>query len=170
MNALGSVPGDLQWSGGRWMRAALVGCVLGLLPAGAAADLTGTWEGKVVCREFDGVRRREVMRDQTLAMTQQGSQLRIEWLSVATFDGTFAPDAKKPDKEGDLMAVACLNDGDLTTGAEELVRLTAKLKSDGVRGSLKGTSFLALDGTHLATCKWRFNRVSDEDPDASRCP
>lgn len=152
------------------MRALLYAALLLLPVASHGVDMVGTWEGKIVCSEFDGERSRIVVPDQTLIISGTPGDFNLVLVGVTTFDAVWIDDAKKPDVRGDLMVADCGSDSDLSTGFSELGRFKVKVNRDAGKGSLRGTSFLVIGSPSAATCRWKFKLVDLADPGGISCP
>ena len=86
------------------------GALLGISAVSVqAVDLTGTYEGKITCKGFDGSKVKKVFPS-FLEITQTGSNLNILSFSFGPFNGTVIEDDKKPDEKGQAGFISCFSD------------------------------------------------------------
>jgi len=147
----------------RWVPLA-IGCALGAGPA-AALDLTGTWEGKFTCSQFDGAPARFSEPDETLRITQAGNDVNVDWVGIATWTGVVIADVKTPDAKGEVALLDCASTADLFGNYSEIVRLAAKVNREKGKGSLKGLTIYSPPGLVAGSCKASFKLVDPAAPD-----
>lgn len=144
--------------------------VLLLAAPAAALDLTGTWVGKFSCSVFDGEPDRFPEPAETLRISQQGSELRVEWVDAARLSGVALADAGRPDTKGEVALADCTTGPDLFTQYAELVRLSARVNREKGSGSLRGFSIYAPSGVVAGSCSWSFRLSDPTDPAVAGCP
>jgi hypothetical protein len=159
---------------------ALVGAVAAaLLVAGAgparAVDATGTWSGRVSCRQPAGAgAARAERRDSTLRITQRGGALFIE-IDGAAYWGQSEDSRRNPTRARGT-AVRCTDDGRSCPAMSEVLTLEIKVNEACRKTWINATSKAAVRGGRH--CRYRFRRTSRTDPcvgepylpEASACP
>jgi hypothetical protein len=150
------------------------GALLTTASAGQAFDATGTWEGSVSCRHFDGAKFRFKNKLSTLHISQSGTDLNAEFAGgVFQYHGHAIDDDGKPGEEGEVLLVQCGTDEVAGAGFGEMLRAAVKTKPAKGTGSLRGTSIFEGDfggGWQFGTCKYQFKRTSTANPGVSACP
>jgi hypothetical protein len=143
--------------------------VLTASPA-AGADLTGTWEGKLVCKRLDDEgRSREVDRFVDLEISQTGNQLVAMDRFTRHFSGIVVDDASKPDRKGETALAACALGG-TAGGGNSLGVLRVTVDPVKGRGRIQGTLHHIITRSIFETCTWRFRRLDTADPAVPACP
>ena len=149
--------------------AGVTGLLLGLVvPQAHAFDLTGTWQGKQVCKftTADG-KEKQVFRDDVLTMTQIGTEVRIYMASLDfLYTGLAFANAANPNKGAVGFRLCGLSDN--TTTAGEMGRAKVRAEPFTLNGKFVATSIYA-DNEEVDTCKWKYHRISTEDPGVSAC-
>lgn len=151
-------------------RACSIPCALALaaavaLPA-AGLDLTGTWTGKYTCTEYDGALTRFTVRDDVMAISQNGFAFQVD--SQNQFSGVAIPDAKRPDTKGEAKLANCNTDHLVANGGDELARVKVKLDRAKGKGKLKGVSVYTAPGI-VGSCRWSYKLTDPANPNASGC-
>jgi hypothetical protein len=160
------------------LKALMVGGVLSSFGPGAFAqgdssdDLTGTWVGTQVCEELIGGEYVNFVaaRDRVLVI-QEGDRLRFSNLRLV-YEGVI----QEVQGSDHFEAIASICGGDYE--AQEIIRLRRIFTSGGERG--KGhfdadsifftDDFPGAEGVlDFDTCKWLYDRVSQEPPDVPEC-
>jgi hypothetical protein len=165
----------------------VVGSLLGWLALGSGAlaqngsevDLTGTWEGTVVCDELlGGEYVNFIDTDDFLEIIQDGNTFRIAYRSVGEGDEVeddLLYEGVIQEVEGSIYseAVAGTCGGDYE--AQEIIRLRRILAS-GEEGRFDAEStfftddFPGAEGVlDFLSCKYAFERVSTEPPEVPAC-
>jgi len=148
----------------------LLAWVLSTLPGLAHAfDLTGTWQGKQVCKisEANG-QERQVFRDDVLQITQSGTEVRILMPSLdLLYTGLAFATADDPNKGAVGFRLCGLSDNTSTEGEMGNAKVSAKPLA--VNGKFKATSIFA-DDDEVDTCRWDYKRTSTTDPGLLPCP
>ena len=151
----------------------------------APLDLTGIWKGEQICAGYDGSKFADAYKNDTMYVSQQGDRLQMG----ATCDGGDLPgdlatcqviykgfvinSEKDPDRKGQAAFNSCV------TGSwflyEEVVRATKlELKKDA-DADMEGLSIFSYysfthpDYDNVATCTWKYHRVSTVDPQVPDC-
>jgi hypothetical protein len=128
-----------------------------------AVDLTGTWNGKYTCTQFDGSSSKVTSPpDSVLLIDQTGATLSaiIDAGSGGTYRGATIDATAKPDAQGEAVFNACQTDAvPFSGGTGELVRLKVKVDPEKGTGTLSGVSYFETQ-TYLLTCKLKYKRVS----------
>jgi len=161
-----------------WVWALALSFVAGLaLPrpaeAGDAAPvLTGTWEGKNVCKGFDGVKFTfeccPTMEISQVSPTEFNLRLPPSDTNGEFFYfGRTIPDAVSPETKGEVAFVGCPTDNTLP-GSSEMGRAKVKVSLD-TKGTFTGQSIFFSDFPEIDTCKWKYDRVSTDDPSVPAC-
>lgn len=140
------------------------------LPA-AAFDLTGYWEGSWSCSEFyQGEKTKTVETDSTAQITSLGNGTFGAFIDGSlNARGIEIADASKPER-GEIALIYCGADDDLANNENtEFARF--KVSTSGERGSISGTSIWSAGPGHIATCKYKWTRVSTTNPGRTyTCP
>jgi hypothetical protein len=163
------------------LRAALVLSVGSLLVSGAglatevAFDLTGTWQGILICNDNAGGNQVNFVRDDRVEISQEGDRLRFR---RASQDGTesFLYEGRAVPIDGadrfEALVTAC--GGNIEV--QEMVRLRRALTLEDGTGTFDAESIFAasdlpgLEGTLLiSSCRYAYSRESSEDPAVPSC-
>jgi len=159
-----------------------VAAVLALLGVTAsptwAVNLTGTWAGEQNCRRYDGTKFFTPFPNDTMTITQNGSDLYIEALVIdgeprLHFHGQVINDDAAPKAKAQASFVEC--ETTESSSYQEIGRASKiDVKSDGVRATFLATSIFHQDfdpvPPDLGTCEWTYSRVSTADPGVATCP
>jgi hypothetical protein len=144
----------------------------GAIPASpaAAVDLTGTWTGKTVCKVYVGTSFTAKITDQTVIITQSGTDLNMERTpSGFPYDGKVVNDTKKPTTKGQASFTLCSTTPD-NHAINELGRITKiAVKVGAVKATFTAVSFQA-NITSVETCTWKYKRTDATDPAVPGCP
>lgn len=143
------------------------------LPAAALDNLSGTYEGKLRCRQtVAGVTTKSkqaavVLVDQdmdgSLALDVSASGVPL----AGVIFGRVVPDATRPNR-GSLAAVECGLDVLSELGA--MIHADAVVKPGSAKGSLKGTLIdLDASGSTVRLCTFKVKRTSTVTPPMSLC-
>lgn len=149
----------------------------GAIAAGDAtsADLTGTWEGLLVCDDYRGGEQANFVADDRVEITQSGEGVRLRRVAQdgsrpLIYAGRLAPITDS----GRVEALVSVCGGAYV--AQEMLRLRRALANADGSGSFdaeslyESTAVPGLEGTlFLGTCKWAYQRVSAEDPGVPAC-
>jgi len=154
--------------------AVMAGALCGMVVSRASAfDLTGTWQGKQVCKILtaDGKREVQVFRKDVITITQVAGEVRTLMTSTASgpllYTGLGFTEAADPDK-GDVAFRLCgLSDDPATKG--ELGRAKVRTQPSRSRGKFKATSIFTT-ADEVDTCTWNYHRTSADDPGVPACP
>jgi hypothetical protein len=134
-------------------------------------DLTGTWEGKQVCRYFDG-RKSIVVSQDVIQVSHVGDDVYFssELVGGAIFHTQLFEDDRHPGKMAHAIFIEC--DTTESSTYQELGRAT-KLQTTAKGGGLwQATSnFYQLDEDRrfMGTCSWTYRRVDTSDPNIGAC-
>jgi hypothetical protein len=156
-----------------------VAALLALPLSAAAVNLTGTWEGKMVCKgqDLDGSKAKFTIGPPdvlSIQVTQTGNALAMHIVfSDATdvYSGLVAEDAKKTDKGRLFLAHCTTNDvqGDENDmGNWDETADLAVSSNDKGKGKIKGLSTY-LDNLGEGSCKWSLKRMGTADPGVAGC-
>ncbi len=156
------------------VRSVYLAAAVVLLPSVVSAfNLTGTWQGKVTCKQFGaaGLDLIPTLKlEETLDITQTGSALVVDSSNgfVLGAMGAAIDDEDKP-ANGQASLVGCENDGNVNTTSEEVGIFKVRTKPSADKYLIKGVS-QHVDDDSTVTCKWKLTRTSALDPSASPCP
>jgi hypothetical protein len=139
-----------------------------------AFDLTGTWTGKIACKDFDGRRFGEKFTELILHVTQTGDLLAVNLDDFDFYNGRAIPDAGDADR-GEVVLSHCGTDDLPAQGTiGEIVRARVSSQPGSGAGRLKALSIFegltVQPAPQTGTCKWSFKRTSTADPAAQPCP
>src|SRR5512144_2885706 len=124
-------------------RVAAVIALLGLgAPSTWAVNLTGTWVGEQDCRRYDGTKFFTPFPNDTMTITQNGSELNVEALVIdgeprLRFHGRVIDDDAAPKVKGQASFVECI-----TTESSPYQEIGRAAKID-VKSNGTGATFLA---------------------------
>lgn len=151
-----------------WMCFGALGALLAT-PAGALESASGSYEGKLKCKELDGGQRDKTKQEITLGVYDDGAgEVLMQLGSLGTFAGFLLTDTKKPET-GTLSAVNCTLDETGLAGAA--LHAEVKVKAGSDKASLKGTVVqMDLPGEAAALCQLKVERVSPIPPKLPKCP
>jgi len=151
-----------------WLALGVLGGLLAA-PAGALESASGSYEGKLVCKELDGGQRDKTKQEVTLGVFDDGAgEVLMQLGSLGTFAGFLLTDTKKPET-GTLSAVNCTLDETGLAGAA--LHAEVKVKAGSDKASLKGTVVqMDLPGEAAALCQLKVERVSPIPPKLPVCP
>jgi hypothetical protein len=154
------------------MRAAVLVVLALVLPLPSQAiDLTGTWEGKYVCKGFEGDPFSFTVLD-NLEITQTTTELALR-VGPDVYNGVAIDDAVKPETAGAAYFVHCGTSEDPGTGLGGFDETGfAKLKTNASGGgSFKATTNAFFSETPLGAgnCKFTYKRTSATDPAVPAC-
>jgi hypothetical protein len=140
----------------------------------AAFDLTGTWEGKQVCRGLSAGEKTSFSIPSQLRITQTGTELALEVVSDAgtdVYNGIGIDNALKP-TVGEAYFVHCgMSDVPAVGDAfDESGRALLRTNEETGGGSFTGSSSFYNDLPEVFTCKWIYKRTDPADPGVSGCP
>jgi hypothetical protein len=152
--------------------------LLGLAaPPTWAVNLTGTWVGEQNCRRYDGTKFFTQFPNDTMTITQNGSDLNIEALvidgvPVLHYHGQVIDDDAAPKVKAQASFVECLTTE--SSPYQEMGRaIKVDIKSDGVRANFLATSIFHQDfptfPPDVGTCEWTYSRISTADPGVAEC-
>ena len=139
-------------------------------PAVGALDMTGTWEGKQNCKDYDGQKIIEHGVPATALISQSGDTMTMGVNNFDHYNGHAFTDSKNADK-GETVFNACGTDDLPVSGVPtgEIVRAKVSTKPSTGKGSFSALSIFENTGA-LGTCKWSFKRTSTTDPNVPACP
>ena len=102
-----------------------------------AVDLTGTWNGKYSCQDFDGDYDKFKSNESVLRIVQTGTTLvaSIDG-GAASYDGAVIDSTAKPAQEGEAVMNLCLTGG----AGGELFKIKAKVDPEKGTGTITGVS------------------------------
>ncbi|HKA56057.1 MAG TPA: hypothetical protein VKJ47_20585 [Candidatus Binatia bacterium] len=152
---------------GAVMAGALSGAMLS--PA-SAFDLTGTWQGRQVCKILTagGKREEQVFQKDVIAVTQVGDEVRILMKSVnLLYSGLGFTDATDHDKGEVAFRLCGLSDDPTTKG--EMGRAEVSTAPFPPGSKFKATSFFTT-ADEVDTCGWNYRRIATGDPGVPPCP
>jgi hypothetical protein len=164
----------MTYSSRRWVPAcAALALALGAAPL-QALDLTGTWTGKIACKDFDGRKFGERFTELILQVSQTGDLLAVNLDDFDFYNGRAIPAAGDPDG-GEVVLAHCGTDDLPAQGSiGEIVRARVGTQPGSGAGSLKALSIFegltVQPAPQAGTCKWRFRRTSTADPNVLPCP
>ena len=136
-------------------------------------DLTGRWLGKITCKSFNAGAKDKFTLTPTMYISQAGDALGVlldyGGGDVERYTALLNPDAKKPEKKGELAIVYCFTNDLVGDEPEydELGRISVSGKLGNVKAGFKGTSIFSDPGESPAeggTCKWKYTRVDTTSP------
>jgi hypothetical protein len=133
-------------------------------PMGAeAVDLTGTWNGKAICKGlFAGNKTSDTFAGH-LFITQTGPDLNMNFLGVL-YNGAFQEDNTAPTRNGQGTFVACSTTTDYSAYSE-IASFTAKLNPNlDTASTFKATSVYYTGADNFQTCRWTFKRIDTTNP------
>ena len=136
-------------------------------------NLTGNWTGKWTCKAFDGLKFLIGNKESTMAITQTGTTMNVDIdAGELIYNGVVIPDENKPDEKGEVVLVQCGTDNVPGSGASEgeIIRATVKTKLDSAYATFKAVSIFEADPPEVATCKYSYKRVDQNDPGEGPCP
>jgi hypothetical protein len=144
-----------------------------LLIAGAAwaLDMTGTYEGRQVCKQLEksSGEKGKITITPAMQITQVGKKLRMDLLPGFHYEGTVVDDARNPLRRGQAALVMCNPSQDASGYAEVLYVEDARMGPDGVTLVIRGVSAYSTS-SHIGHCRWWYTRTSNADPNVSTCP
>jgi hypothetical protein len=158
----------------RFVSLALAASLALLGSAASAVDLTGTYEGKLICRglsaegqaEGVGQATKTSNKNSVLEISQELGAIRAE-LDGQLFEGAALNELGKEDKEAAAVAVACHNDGDPAATVASL-QLEVKVAPGSGKSTLKLTQ---TRGNGLAVvCTGSYKRTVTTNPELGACP
>ena len=139
------------------------------LPAGALESASGSYEGKLTCKQLAGGQRDKTKQDVEIGVSDNGAGGVLMQISdVGLFEGFLLTDTKKPET-GTLSALSC---GLALPGlVGSALHAEAKVKAGSDKASLKGT-MLRMDLPEGASglCQLKAERVSTIGPKLPVCP
>lgn len=142
-------------------------------------NLTGTWEGKLVC---SGIKHQAGKIKQTydkvkLYITQTSNTLSIDRddgtgldAYAVDYTGYVIADLNKPLLKGQVALTHCSSTNNIFSGGySELSNLSVAADSVKAKGSLKGASTYSIPATQntvleVGGCKWQFKLIDATDP------
>jgi hypothetical protein len=159
-------------------RQLLVGIMTGALcvmlrSQASAFDLTGTWQGKQVCKLLtsDGQRETEVFDPDVLSITQVGDEVRIlmplDTSGPLLYRGLSFTNPTDPNRGEVAFRLCGLSSNTATKG--EMGRVKVRVKPALPGGRFEGTSIFST-ATEVDTCEWAYQRISVDDPGVPACP
>ena len=139
-----------------------------------AFDLTGTWEGKYVCKGFDGGKFSFSIPG-TLEITQVGNDIDLQLPFTGGADvyrGVPIEATGKPEQGAVYFAHCGISDvpGTGENGFDETGFANVKTKANGDGIFKATTTFFLLAPPEVAGCKWKYKRVSTVNPNVPGCP
>jgi hypothetical protein len=144
-----------------------------LLIAGAAwaVDLTGTYEGRRVCKQLEksSGEKAKIKIAPTMHITRVGDKLRMDLLPGLHYEGTVIDDARVPATRAQAALVSCSPSQDASGHAEVLHVECRGPGVDGVTLNMKGVSAYSTS-SHIGNCIWKYKRTSTANPNVSTCP
>lgn len=151
------------------LRLAALALALASLTASPAAalDLTGTWQGKYTCTEYDGTRSKFTVKDDVLLISQVADVLAVD--SENPFTGVPIADEDFPETRGEAKLARCTTDNVVSNGGDEVARLQVKIDRVKGKGKLKAVSIYTFPGG-VGSCSWSYKLVDPADPGAAGCP
>jgi hypothetical protein len=141
--------------------------VLGSTLLALAFDLTGTWEGRQVCRTFNGDVVRTETDPSTLRVTQSGASVNLEVDGTTLYHGEAVPAAGNADR-GRAGFIRC-GTTDALAGDDEMGRVKVATRANGL-GKVRGFAVVRSAGGGIGTCTWRYDRTGTADPGIGPCP
>jgi hypothetical protein len=141
-----------------------------LLPATpATADMTGTWEGKVVCTGFFQGEKTKDTFTSDLFITQSGADLNMLFLGLL-YNGTLIPDAKDG-RKAEAPFIACPTQAEPFGSFNEIGHLKVQIDELKDKTSFKAESVFAVEegGTVVSTCQWTYKRIDVANPNVEAC-
>jgi len=138
---------------------------LALAAPAAAFDLTGTWEGKQTCGDFNGTAAKFTVPSSTIQITQVGTAI-VMLVDGADYYNGVGIDATAKPETGRTYFVHCGTSdvpGNGVDGFDETGSASVKTKDNG-SGSLKGGSTFYNNNVDVGVCKWTYKRTSTTNP------
>lgn len=139
---------------------------------GAATALTGTWIGGWSCQTLQsGAPAKSASQDATFEITEIGHLLYARLDGSSYFRGQRMADARKPSKLRGTLTECRTEPFGTAPAFDEVIgfRATASPGKGKLAGS-GGFHSEEVGGREIGTCKYRFKRVSEVDPDIPFCP
>jgi len=151
-----------------------------LLAAGraGAADLTGTYAGRLTCRWTSAAGVRSTTRDDLMlevsesqiSATRSSVNMRIP--SVASYFGNVIFDPRAPTKNGTGVVNDCTHLWSPNAFVYETVRFTSSSVPGGLKGKIEMEGIVDHSGSDgsIGLCSGSFSRADATDPDVTFCP
>jgi hypothetical protein len=152
------------------MKKTILAIAIAALAAASAGaiDLTGTWNGKYSCQDFDGDYAKFKSSESVLRIVQTGTTLVASIDGGAgTYDGAVIDSTAKPAQEGEAVLNLCLTSA-APLGGGELFKIKAKVDPEKGTGTISGVSHYE-GGTVVNTCKLKYKRVSTDPGKVDTC-
>jgi hypothetical protein len=152
----------------------MTGVLCGMLIAQADAfDLTGTWQGRQVCRFLttDGQKVTQIFNPDVITITQVGEEVRILMTAAKSgpllYRGLSFTNPSDPDRGEVAFRLCGLSSNPATKG--EMGRVKVRVKPGHLGGKFEGTSIFST-AEEVDTCEWKYERIAVDDPQVSACP
>ena len=136
-----------------------------------AIDLTGTYEGRRVCKQLEkgSGKQGRIRITPIVHITQVGDKLRMDLSPGLHYEGTVVDDARVPARRAQAALVSC-NPSQDASGYAEVLHVEYRARgSTGVTLSMTGVSAYS-SSSHMGNCNWQYRRTSTADPNVSTCP
>lgn len=150
------------------MRAVAALVVLGMSAGAArAVELTGTWSGKIVCKDFNGTSTSKQVVTSQVTITQTGNSFNLQEAGF-TYAGKVVSDTAKPTASGQASFILCTTTPTNVALNESGTMTKISVKSGGARFSAVSL-FSGAGGTDVGSCKWKYHRASVANPQVPPC-
>jgi len=161
------------------MLVALVGAVLLLVSShAAAADLTGTYSGKLACKWVNASGQKFTTNDSSSLelsqpqTTDTGASVRVRIPSIGYYFGNVIFDPLSPSKKGTGVVNDCAHRWNANGFTYEMLHFKSKSTPDQVKGAISVEGIVDHSGSDgsIGTCTGSFVRIDASNPDVPFCP
>ena len=151
-------------------RALALSIVFGVLLVAApvgAQNLTGSWHGEADCTGFFAGEKYKETFTGTLLISQSDADINMQFLGVV-YNGALIPDLKDFRKaEGPF--ITCDTQVEPIGNFNEIGHMKVQVDDLKNKTSFKAVSVYAQGAGNVATCNWKFERTSADDPIVPAC-